>query len=339
AGGSGTRLWPLSRKCKPKQFLKLGSGDTLLERTIERIRPLLSSGNHLGFVAPSCYESHLESFLCRDKDFFVSEPEPRNTAGAILLSCAQLLNRSRVNEFSDPVVVFLPSDHCVIDDVAFRKSLTKSIEVAQKQDAIVLLGVKPNEQKKTYGYVCVDYFKSSQDVLKVKKFIEKPNETIAENLLKMGGVYWNTGIYVGRVSTIVKTAREKCPDVWDAVSRSFWGSAYYSDVPCVSFDYALAEKARNLWLIPCECGWNDVGNLHMFLKEEKKAGGKTYTKTFYGKDNLARAGNKKVVFCGVSDICLIETSDTTLVVHKDSVESVKDLVNLLEDDVQHSRLL
>ncbi|MFC1854339.1 mannose-1-phosphate guanylyltransferase [Candidatus Dependentiae bacterium] len=338
SGGGGKRLWPISRKKKPKQFLRFSGGKMLLESTIDRILPLLSDENRMGVVAPPYYFPFTEDLLYRNIDIFIREPEARNTAGAMLLSCARLLNKSCVRD-SDPVIVFLPSDHVVSDDEKFRESLNRAVKCSRQCNSIVLLGVKPDSPKTGYGYVRIKDNEDFQECFSVTKFLEKPDRKMAKDLIVGGNVYWNTGIYVGRVSTIVGTAKEKAPQLWDSVEEAILGGGNYNSVPQISFDNAIAEKADNLMLVECDCGWNDVGNLYSFLSAEKENSETTKVFSFKGQGNLARAGAKTVVFCGTDDLCLVETSDVTLVVHKDSVEHVKDIVSSMEESDDERVLL
>ena len=153
SGGQGTRLWPLSRKNRPKQFLPLPDGKSLFEKTLERLKLLCSSSIEIGLVAPGFYKSYFEKLTENDIKVVVQEPEPCGTAAAMILATMKLMQHREILEGDDPVVAFFPADHFIGDEVAFKKSVSIAIEHAEKNDSIVLLGVKPISPETGYGYI------------------------------------------------------------------------------------------------------------------------------------------------------------------------------------------
>jgi mannose-1-phosphate guanylyltransferase/mannose-6-phosphate isomerase len=308
AGGAGTRLWPLSTDERPKQFLKLWGGRSLLRAAYERVHPL--SGEEI-FVATS--ERYGDLTLSELKTLpsgnLILEPSRRNTAPAIL--CAAL----RFSRDGDPVTVVLPADQTVHDEAAFRRSLSEAAEIAASRRAIVLLGVVPDRPEIEYGYVETETGETTSR--RVRRFVEKPDRATAERYLESGNFFWNAGVFVFRPSVLIDEAAAVCPELLSACRRydERWRERNdrleretYDAIPDISFDYGVMEKAREAYCVLCDAGWNDVGS-YRALKE------------FRGTDehgNLV-VSDRPVVIEGLSD-CVVAAGEEGILVIPISLE-------------------
>ena len=267
AGGAGTRLWPLSTDERPKQFLKLWGDRSLLRAAYERVHPL--SGEEI-FVATS--ERYGDLTLSELKTLptanLILEPSRRNTAPAIL--CAAL----RFARDGDHVTVALPADQTVLDEAAFRRSLSEAAGIAGSRRAIVLLGVVPDRPETGFGYVETEA-EAGPEQRRVLRFVEKPDRETAERYLASGNFFWNAGVFVFRPSVLIDEAAAVCPELLAACRRydERWRERNdrleretYEAIPAISFDYAVMEKAREVYCVPCDAGWSDVGS-YRALKE------------------------------------------------------------------------
>lgn len=336
SGGSGTRLWPLSRRHRPKQFLRLGCGKNLLEKTLDRLAPLLKDGRRLGVVAPVCFEPYMEQFAGRGIDLFVREPQARGTASAMLLAALRL---AQYQPGTDPVVVFVPSDHAIDNEEAFRESLLAATAYAAQSDGMVLIGVPPTRPESGYGYLMTESGNAPFQVAKIVKFCEKPTTEAAAAMIAAGNVWWSTGIYVVRLSVLLRLTQEVAPQIWDPVQGFVGGARPYTEVPTTSFDKAVTEKVSSLHMVRGNFAWSDIGNVEAFVQVMGHGGAATRVIDFNSSNTLALAGRKTVVFCGVQNLCVIETEDVTLVVDRDQVESVKTLVESMSSDREKASLL
>lgn len=259
AGGAGTRLWPLSTEAEPKQFLRLWGETSLLQDAWARVRPAAS---RVCVATAARYAARTRTELpeLAAGDLFL-EPSRRNTAAAIL-AAALALSRE-----SDAPAVFLPADQTVADPAAFGACLAEAAEVAAREAAIVLLGIRPTRPETEYGYVEVE---PGSGPRRVRRFVEKPSRETAEEYVRAGNFFWNAGIFAFRPSSVVAAAGDVAPELMEACRRyhdrpsdEAWGR-----IPAISFDYAVMEKARSAICVPCEAGWNDVGS-YRALKDLK----------------------------------------------------------------------
>lgn len=334
-GGSGTRLWPLSRKNRPKQLLPFLNNKSLLEQTIDRIKPLAKSLQNIGVV--TCQEqAHLITQTIGDKvGILLAEPTPRNTGPAILYSCLEIAKKS-----PEAVVSFLAADHFIPETKKFCSYLQKAINFAESHDKIVTLGLMPTYPATGYGYIQAKTsgkLRSSPFLLAgqpydVKKFHEKPDRQKAMEYLKQGDIFWNLSMFVGKVSVFINEYKAHAPEIYQAVSSYVSTGLGYEQAPSVSIDYAIMEKSENITIIPCDFAWNDIGNLDVFLSIEQQHEGRMPQKAtshqvinISGKNNIAKTSKKVVTFIGVDNLCLIEDGDVILVAKRDEVEKVKEV--------------
>lgn len=334
AGGGGTRLWPLSTEGLPKQFLDiLGCGKSLLQQTAERFEGLVPPENI--WVATSAeYKDMIKEHLPQvpEKNILV-EPCRRNTAPCICYVSWKIKKRNpRAN------VIITPSDHAIKDEKAFREAVKDCMEFSSETDSIVTLGIKPTHPETGYGYIKADLSYSSsrkKNIFRVDAFKEKPTKETAEEYIKQHNYLWNSGIFIWNVSTIVNAFRVYSPDI----SHIFEDIYSYYDLPqeqeminnefpkCenISVDYAIMEKAEEIFVYPAEFGWSDLGTWNSLRQHSNPD---KYGNAIIGQNVdiheshnsiIHTTGLKKVVIQGIED-CIIAEKDGTLLICKISDE-------------------
>jgi mannose-1-phosphate guanylyltransferase len=268
AGGAGTRLWPLSREEKPKQFHELTSEGTLLEATINRLSPIKPD---LCIIATSEKYRELsrqEIKKTGTKGIVLVEPQPRNTAPAILLSTIYLAKL-----YKDSIMIVLPADHFIKKKKLFTDTIKTAILEAEK-DRLVTIGIKPEYPETGYGYIKAG--KGNGRISIAERFVEKPDLKTAKKYLADGSYFWNAGIFVWKSSTILKAFNELMPDIYNAFSPVMKFSAkeiaadqgkvhalkekIFSSIKPISIDYGIMEKAQNKTVISADIGWTDLGS-------------------------------------------------------------------------------
>jgi mannose-1-phosphate guanylyltransferase len=337
SGGAGTRLWPRSRRRKPKQFLDLIGERTLLQDTVDRIAEVIPD-ERIFVVAPPEHRALIHEQLPDLRtDHVVIEPYPRGNAAAIGLAMAAL-------QAFDPeaVVAVLPSDHVVTKASAFRNVLM-SATAAADAGWLVTLGITPESADTGFGYIEAGEkldVPGPLPVYRVKRFIEKPKKDAAEKLLAAGGHFWNAGMFVWRVDRILEAYREHLPKTaaaLDALSDAIGSPRYegvlaevWEETDRTTIDYGIAERAKNVAVVPADIGWQDVGNWSRLA--EIAAGGRVAAEDHIeeaGSGSYVYAPGKTVVTIGVSDLIVVDTDDVLLIAAKDRAEEVKAVVDRL----------
>ena len=353
AGGSGTRLWPLSRMQLPKQFLQLQGDHTLLDSTVHRLAPLIKQEDVL--VVTGAEHAKGEAYSSLQPYQTLLEPEGRNTAPAIALAAAWL---QLYGGEDDPVMVVLPADHIIKDTQAFQNALQQAIEGA-KQGSLVTFGIKPTRADTGFGYIEVAPNSGEDTTLTpVVQFTEKPDEPTAQQYLENGNHLWNSGMFVWKASSILKEIDQHLPEVsqkieevmseWqarsvssgsegqtmlasDGVDRGLW-----SQLPNISIDYGVLEKSDNVMLIPCDIGWSDVGSwdaLHEVSEQDQCRNaiqGRVIAKDCH--NSLIHSNQRLVAAVGVEDLCIVETQDALLVTKRGESQRVREIVDELKQD-------
>ena len=334
AGGGGTRLWPLSTEGLPKQFLDiLGCGKSLLQQTAERFEGLVPPENI--WVATSAeYKDMIKEHLPQipEKNILV-EPCRRNTAPCICYVSWKIKKRNpKAN------VIITPSDHAIKDEKAFREAVKDCMEFSSETDSIVTLGIKPTHPETGYGYIKADLSYSSsrkKNIFRVDAFKEKPNKEVAEEYIKQHNYLWNSGIFIWNVSTIVNAFRVYSPEI----SHVFEDIYSYYDTPqeqdminqtfpkCenISVDYAIMEKAEEIFVYPADIGWSDLGTWNSLRQHSNPD---QYGNAIIGQNVeiheshnsiIHTTGLRKVVIQGIDD-CIVAEKDGTLLICKISDE-------------------
>ncbi len=337
AGGSGSRLWPLSRQHLPKQFLVLDGEASLLQTTIDRLSPTIAAEDVLIVTQEAHAKGEAYHALLPYRALY--EPTGRNTAPAIALAAAYLTAGG-----SDPVMVVLPADHIIKDEVRFRAHLDIAIREADG-GKLVTFGIQPTRPDTGFGYIKA-LSGTDAEVYEVERFTEKPDLATAERFLQQGGYYWNSGMFVWRASVILAEIQRFLPDVYGvaqtilAESRSgktFQQAveAHFGTMPSISIDYGVLEKSERVSLIPCDIGWNDVGSWQAVyeISDKDQSGNSVQGNVIVVdcKNSLVRAEKRLVAAIGVEDLCVIETADAVLISKNDQTQRVREVVDALHE--------
>ena len=348
AGGSGTRLWPLSRAGFPKQFLSLGADDSLFQQAVARLIGL--GGADIAVKAPLIVGNAEHRFLAleqlREKGVepaaVILEPIGRNTAPALTLAALAACEGG-----ADPVLVVSPADQTVTDQAAFTAALQKAVRGAA-DGAIVILGITPTSPETAYGYIRST---TGEGLQKVAQFVEKPDAATAARYLAEGGYTWNSGMFVLRASVWLKALEQFRPDILAATQAAWSGRTpderfirptreAFLAVPSESVDYAVMERcpgsAFDIRMVPLDAGWNDLGALDaVWQVAAKDADGNSGVGDvmFEGSRNtLVHASGRLVTALGLDNVVIVETADAVLVADRERSQDVKKLVSRLDKD-------
>jgi len=371
-GGSGTRLWPLSRAGFPKQFLALSgdeSGQSLFQQAITRVNSVGSGQISLGKTLIVTNEEH--RFLALDQlreltkiqATLLLEPSGRNTAPALTL--AALCAREEFGATDeDPILVVTPADQTVTNPKAFTEGLRVGIAIA-RQGAIAILGITPTAPEIGYGYIKVSP-DSANDGLTVDRFVEKPNLLTAKQYLEEGGYFWNGGMFILKASIWLEALKDFRPDIlaatekaWQAKTRDAAGDAefirpeknLFNAIPSESIDYAVIEKCpasdgKNKFpikMVELNAGWNDLGAWDAVWQVGKQdaQGNVTSGDTLIAttKNSLVYASSRLVSAVGVENLIIIETADAVLVADRKNSQDIKNIVNQLEQEKREEKNL
>lgn len=349
AGGRGTRFWPLSRKQKAKQLLALDGKQTMIQQTVSRLLPLASARSFWVITNDALRREIIRQLPRLRPHQIVAEPVGRNTAPAIGLAAFLLLR-------SDPEAVLglFPSDHVVADPASFRRILEKAREIAAAGGNIVVLGIRPTRVETGYGYI--EAGAGSSGALRVRRFTEKPDAKRAEGFLSAGNYYWNSGMFVWSARTLANALKEHLPktaDLLKGIAASFGTRKFeatfrrlYPKCENISVDYALleprsarGEQASNIFCLPADFGWNDLGSWTA-LHEHVLAKGSTQNGnvisgagifTLDAEGNYIHSPKKFVAAVGVNNLVVVETDDTLLITTLERAQDVGKVVKYLDE--------
>jgi mannose-1-phosphate guanylyltransferase / mannose-6-phosphate isomerase len=346
AGGSGTRLWPLSRAGFPKQFLSLGSDESLFQLAVARLAGLAS--DDIAVEAPLIVGNAEHRFLALEQlreqgvepAAVILEPIGRNTAPALTLAALAARESG-----ADPVLVVSPADQTVTDGPAFTAALQRAVRGAA-DGAIVILGITPTSPETAYGYIRST---TGEGLQKVAQFVEKPDAATAARYLAEGGYTWNSGMFVLRASVWLKALAQFRPDILAATQAAWSGRTpderfirptreAFLAVPAESVDYAVMERcpgsAFDIRMVPLDAGWNDLGAWDaVWQVAQKDAAGNSGVGDVMFEDSrntLVHATGRLVTTLGLDDVVIIETADAVLVASRERSQDVKKLVNRLD---------
>ncbi|MFH0898341.1 MAG: sugar phosphate nucleotidyltransferase [bacterium] len=336
AGGSGERLWPLSKKDSPKQLLPFLGDSSLLQLTIQRIKLLTNHKENIFVITNQEQEALIKKNVGNSIGFVLAEPCARNTAPAILWAATKIYQKDPV-----AIIVFLTADHFVPEPEKLNVVLRKAITYVTKHKKIALFGLTPTHAATGYGYIqaAMSAKKKSTAPYPIKAFHEKPNKQLAENYITQKDMFWNMGVFAAQASVFVQEFKIHAPEISNAMDQFINESKEYKDIPSISVDYAIMEKSKNTVIFPGTFQWHDIGNLHTFLKIQAQ-----YDTTFIPSISLKAKNNmisskKKVVICiGVENLCIIETDNVLLIAHQDNVEEVKTILQELKKQNVHEVL-
>ncbi len=326
AGGSGSRLWPLSRDLYPKQLLKLNSETSLLEKTFSRLAKCVDSKNILA-VTSSKHTSDVQVQLSNivKNPLIISEPTAKNTAPAIALAVKHV-----IDNYEDDIMIVVPSDHLIEDEKAFLKTVQAGEKLA-KEGYIVTFGIKPTGPKTGFGYIKTS--DKVQDGLKVEKFIEKPNQRKAEGFFKEKNYFWNSGIFMFKASVFEQALKDYAKDIYEVYTQLDLKSEeeipymLFNKMPSISVDYAIMEQAKNIVLVPLKSDWDDLGCWEAIYNSNKKdKKGNVQIGNVYAQDcsnSMLYSSNRLVAGVGLEDVLIVETADAILACKKDCAQDVK----------------
>ena len=350
-GGSGARLWPLSRAGFPKQFLCLGGSETLFQLSIKRLLGVAS--DKVKVSAPVIVAGENYRFLVLEQlremgvelNTAILEPAARNTAPALTLAALEALESG-----DDPILVVTPCDHALKNTDAYTVAIQSAIERAVS-GSIVMLGIIPDQPETGYGYIKSSGSLDISPALKVEKFVEKPDLSTAQSYIQEGNYYWNAGIFVLRASVWMKALNRFRPDIAEATSLAWEkrhmdekfirpGEAEFFKIPSESIDYAVMEPLAqqedkfSIEMIPLDAGWSDLGSWDAVWNiSPKDEGNNVYfgdVLSVKSNNNLVHSSGRLVSLVGVENLVIVETSDAVLVAHKSNSQEVKRIVSMLD---------
>lgn len=327
AGGSGTRLWPLSRAAHPKQFLRLHGEDTMLQATVKRL-----SGLDIQSSITICNEEHrffvAEQLREIDKlGSIILEPVGRNTAPAIALAALTVKD--------DPLLLVLAADHVIQDEAAFNAAVVRAIPLAEA-GKLVTFGIVPSEPDTGYGYI-----KRGNDLgegFTVDEFAEKPSLEVAQGYISSGEYYWNSGMFLFRASSYIEELNKFRPDILEQCKASVMdvkadldflriNKETFESCPAESIDYAVMEKTSQAVVVSMDAGWSDIGSWSSLwdISEKDGDGNSTHGDVILHNthNSYVKTDERLVAAIGVNDLVIVSTKDALMVAHKDSVQDVK----------------
>jgi mannose-1-phosphate guanylyltransferase/mannose-6-phosphate isomerase len=341
SGGSGTRLWPLSRKQYPKQYLPLAGDNTMLQETILRLSGLdnladpiiVCNADHRFLVAEQCQQIDIKNPI------ILLEPVGRNTAPAIAAAALQSLKDS-----DDAILLVLSADHVIQDFDAFHKAINIANQQAQS-GKLAAFGIVPTDANTGYGYI-----KSSKDnnngAYKVEEFVEKPDLKTAEFYLEQGGYLWNSGMFMFQAHTFIKELTTHAPNIVTSVNNAVNNAVQdldfirlekqaFKSSPSDSIDYALMEKSNNVVVVPLDAQWNDIGSWSaLYDIGTKDSNGNVIQGDVFTEDTTNTyiyANHHMVATIGVQDLVIVDTPNATLIATKDKAQEVKKIVERLQE--------
>ena len=337
SGGSGTRLWPLSREAFPKQFLSLVGEDSMLQATWARVAPLASSSpivvageDHRFMVAEQLREAG-----CHGATILL-EPAARNTAPAIAVAALEAMA-----DGNDPLLLVLPSDHVIVNAEGFRQAVQAAAGAAE-DGALITFGIVPTGPETGYGYILAEM---GEGVRRVIEFVEKPDAETAKTYVASGDYFWNSGMFMFRASVFLGELAAHQPAMLSACREALakarrdedfvrLDKAAFASSPSDSIDYAVMEKTQAAAILPIDVGWNDVGSWSALWEVAEQDGeGNAHHGDVLAQDcrnTLAWGDGRLLALLGLEDVVVVDTADAVLVAHKDKVQEVKGIVSALK---------
>lgn len=341
AGGVGSRFWPVSTRKFPKQFHDmLGTGDSLLQRTFKRLNKLIPTENILIATNKDYKSLVMEQLPDLAENQMVLEPAMRNTAPCILYSAMKI-------EKLDPnaVMIVAPSDHWIENEHAFINAIQAAFDACEKNDILMTLGIHPAYPNTGYGYI--EFENGTGTIKKVHNFTEKPNLETAEKFIEQGNYLWNAGIFIWSVQSILKAFKNYLPEMNALFSEG--GKVYNTDFEAdfiednyrlaenISIDYGIMQKAENIYTLPVDFGWNDLGTWNSLYEKLEKDGNNNAVvnaKTVFreAKNNMiSTSKDKHVVIQGLQDFIVVEKDNVLLICPKKDEQDIKQIAAAVKE--------
>ena len=342
AGGIGSRFWPMSRVERPKQFIDiLGTGETLIQQTFRRLKKAIPAENIL-VVTGTIYRDLVKEQLPEmDEANILCEPARRNTAPCIAYACHKIQSRC-----SDAVTIVAPSDHIILNEDEFIRTIESAITAAIENDWLITLGITPTRPDTGYGYIQFEEerpWSKNDNLHKVKNFTEKPDIDLAREFLRSGEFLWNAGIFVWSVKNILAAFEQFLPeinelfldgkDIYYTKKENDFISKTYSRCRGISIDYGIMEKADNVFVIRSDFGWSDLGTWgSLFATSNKDENNNSLigkTTLTYNTSNciINTPKDKLVVIEGLDDYIVVDDSNVLMIYKKNKEQSIRDVVN------------
>jgi mannose-1-phosphate guanylyltransferase len=338
AGGIGSRFWPMSRTSFPKQFLDiLGTGKTLIQQTFDRYAKFIPKEN-IFIVTSHEYVSIVKKQVPDiPDDNILAEPSRKNTAPCIAYIAFKLIQK-------DPkaVMIAAPADHLILETDEFVRTAKKALDFTDHINALVTIGIKPTHPNTGYGYIQHETTEAAPDVFKVKTFTEKPNTELAETFIASGDFLWNAGIFTWKVKNIIAAIEQYEPELYElfAAEKDKFNTPeekaaienIYPQCTNVSIDFAIMEKANNVYLIPATFGWSDLGTWNSAWENKDKD---YFGNAVVGKNVIVIDANncmvhvpdnKLVLLQGLKDYIIVDTKDVLMICKKDKEQEIKEYV-------------
>lgn len=339
AGGKGERFWPKSRTSKPKQFLSLTSdGETMIQKTVKRLLPVVDMED-IFIVTNSTYTALVSEQLPEiPSENILAEPCARNTAPCIAFAAA-VINR----KYDDAVMLVLPSDHLIKNEILYADTLKKAVKVAENGENLVTVGITPTYAETGYGYI--NFGDENNGAYYVERFVEKPDLPTAEKYLASGKYLWNSGMFIWKLSSIMENIQKFLPDIYNGALKigASFGTDNFNDIlekeftafQSQSIDFGIMEKADNIYTIPGSFGWDDVGSWLAVERINDTDSDSNYIDGNVVAENTHHTticgGKRLIATVGVEDIIIVDTDDVVLVCSKNSTQDVKKIIARLKE--------
>jgi mannose-1-phosphate guanylyltransferase len=342
AGGIGSRFWPLSKSSRPKQFIDImGTGETLIQQTFRRLNKICPPENFLVVTNLDYKEITLEQLPLLKEEQVLTEPLRRNTAPCIAYACHKIKCMD-----SEANIIIAPSDHLITKEDEFAHQLQNALEFVTENDALLTLGITPHRPETGYGYIQVNgkvNFRDIDNLNKVKTFTEKPDLKMAKVFVDSGEFFWNSGIFIWSLKSIMSAFEKYLPEVnelfakgskyYYTANESAFLSKAYSECPNISIDYGLMEKAKNVHVLCADFGWSDLGTWGSLwdnsVKDDSGNAIKGKNIKLYDTHNciVNMSDNKLVVVQGLDGYIVVEADDTLLICKKEDEQQIRQFVN------------
>ena len=332
AGGKGTRFWPLSTEEKPKQFLNLVGDNTMIQMTVNRILPIIPIERIFVCTGEKYIDYVINQLPKLPKENIIVEPEGRNTAPCIALS-SMIIKR----KFNDASVLVLPSDHLIEKEDEFRSIILKGNDFLEKNPYnIVTLGIQPNRPETGYGYIKLKN-EIFNNIYKVDKFVEKPDENTAKKYLANGNYLWNSGMFLWKAENIINQIKNYSPEIYEALKEietieadviGNYVKENYKNTTNISIDYAVLEHSKDIYVIPSDIGWDDIGTWKAVERYRDRDLDNNIVaenvSVIESKSNMIVNNKKRVVLIGIEEVMTLETEDSIFIVNKKYMDNLRD---------------
>ncbi len=323
AGGYGERLWPLSRKKVPKQFVRFPHSDrTLIQQTADRIKDIVDIED-IYVVTGKEYSALIASQLPKlQQENIIIEPDKKNTAPCIGLGIHYITKK-----VDDPVILVIPSDHFIENEEAYRQVIMRACESADKGLGIYTIGIEPNHPDTGFGYIKCDYNSNRYDAVKADGFTEKPDYMTAEQYVKQGNYLWNSGIFIFKASVMIDAYKQYLPDIYDTMNTIEVNPDSYLLLDSISIDYGILEKIQNIYVYVGNFIWDDAGSWESLLRISHSDN--CISDNVISIDNhncIIESSDKTIVAAGMQDAVIVESDDVIFVYNKNSDIYMKDII-------------